>query len=227
MKTLSKSMLAVTGLALSLAACGPGLKGEGQKKPNLQRQLKLEAKLLKQQAEMNPNIKTIELGEADEDEILVEIKLDKADDVEAKAIAGIVSIDGSVNSQVIKGKVVDGKANEYTINLKCLDNCSKVAGVLETAFNVVQKSEGTEAVVTEKQDSESKDEELFGAQTGTTAPEAKPVVVGTEPVRTGIIVSATGQVLVQEKLDIAATIEQNIEVMQSMVDRMQPLGMIK
>ncbi len=240
MKTFTKSMLAVTGLALSLAACGPGLKGEGQKKPNLQRQLKAEAKLLKIEAEKNPNIKSISLGEADEDDILVKIELANADDVENKSIDGLVTLDGAINSdEPTIGKVVDGKANVYKISLACLEECTMIAGILDTEFGVAQpteeptkeeakeepKEENKEAA---KDDStkESKDEELFSAQSGTTAPEAKPAAVA-DSVRTGVIVSATGKVLHQEQLDSAATVEQSLEVMEAMIKRMKPLGMIK
>lgn len=230
MKTFSLSMLAVTGLALSLAACGPGIKGEGTKKPNVARLLKIQEKAEAKELANYPHIKSIALGESDDNEVLVKVELENvgADLDEAqKSVDGLVAIKGEALSEV---DVVKGKANTYKIKLICIEECTMIAGVLDVEAIAVEATEVVEAAEETKKEEvkEEESEELFSAQSGTTAPEAKPsVAIAQNSIRTGIIVSATGEVMKMKVLDSSSTVEASIEALLSDVAQKKSLGLIK
>ncbi len=224
MKTLSKSMLVVTGLALSLTACGPGLKGEGTKKTNVARLIKIQDKADAKAVEVLPNIKSISLGEAAEDNFSVTVELANADVAEDKtSVAGSLA---AADGKVTELEAVKGKANSYKIKLMCLEDCTMVAAILDIEALKVEATEVAKAT----DDSKNEDEELFSAQSGTTAPEVKVEAASEGSIRTGVIVSATGEILKKKVLNSALSFEENIEEMRdgdSGVNMKKRLGMIK
>ena len=81
MKAFTKSMLAVSGLALSLAACGPGFKGEGSKKPNLQKIFMKEQRELQEAAKQTANVAEVKRGDKTDNGYEFEITLANVPDV--------------------------------------------------------------------------------------------------------------------------------------------------
>ncbi len=246
MKTFSKSLLAVTGLALSVA-CAPAFKGDGAKKPNAQKaflkQMAAEHKLL----EKLPQIKSIALSGAPENENSFPAKVelenlvlpnegDKA--VTTKVVETAVAADG----ESITIKPFDGTENTYSLELVCLENCAKVVGILTTTVKSaapaktevkvedkgeVKAEEKTEAKAEAKSEDKGDEETTISTQSDATAPDQLPQVVDDATIiKTGVVVNVAGEILHALKLkNVKATLEESVDELMADVGEAESRGL--
>lgn len=229
MKLLSKSLLAVTGLALSVA-CAPAFKGEGGKKPNLQRLLKIQEKKLTENAKELAHISSVERNKKKTDKgYKFTLKLENVPDLKKKT--RVIYLDlAEPKNQV--GLTIKGKgenARLYTIEARCLANCDQLAAVL-TSEPISAAEEEDSAYAAEKEVMESEEEVAESEETkeaGITAgPVAPPAnlskLSAPQAIQTGVIADALeNKILTLQPLDPEQSFEEQIQKMLGLVVQKQ------